>query len=162
MPLAIFIRTFIVSRRKKRRLINTAVACAILLYLYNEKMHHILVFIFWFYCFSITLCSTNNIPVIYNVSLEMLDYNSTIINGTCHDCLCTMIMNSTMISAFNCFQNNNTCEIFSKSLKTDSFSFMNNTASSVYFISLPINDSATAITSATQNTSSFTSQSLFS
>ncbi len=93
------------------------------------------------------------IPVIHNVSLQMPNYNSTTINGTCNECLCTMLLNITLIFAFNCFQNNRTCEIFSQSLNTNSFLLINNTASSVYFISLPTNDSTLASTSTTQNTS---------
>jgi hypothetical protein len=95
----------------------------------------------------------NRIPVIHNVSLQMLNYNSTIINGTCNECLCTMLLNITLIFSFNCFQNNNTCEIFSKSLDTNSFLLINNTASSLYFISLPTIDSTLEITSTAQTTS---------
>jgi hypothetical protein len=58
-----------------------------------------------------------------------------------------------LIFSFNCFQNNNTCEIFSKSLDTNSFLLINNTASSLYFISLPTIDSTLEITSTAQTTS---------
>jgi hypothetical protein len=102
----------------------------------------------------------NPVPVIYNVSLQMSDYNSTIINGTCNECLCAMVLNPTSIYAFNCFQNNATCEIFSNSFNTSSFSLRNNSASSVYFISLPTSDKSVATTVVAQSTSSFTSKSL--
>jgi hypothetical protein len=105
------------------------------------------------YYFAIIFSGMNRIPVIHNVSLQMLNYNSTTINGTCNECLCTMLLNITLIFSFNCFQNNKTCEIFSKSLNTNSFLLINNTASSVYFISLPTNDLTLAMTSTTQNTS---------
>jgi len=102
----------------------------------------------------------NQIPLIYNVSLQMSNYNSTIINGTCNECLCAMVLNPTSIYAFNCFQNNETCEIFSKAFNASSFLLRNNSASSVYFISLPISDKSLATTVVTQSTSSFTSKSL--
>jgi alpha-amylase/alpha-mannosidase (GH57 family) len=116
-------------------------------------MWHIFVYIFLFHYFETISSSVIHIPVIHNATLQMLDYNATIINGTCHECLCAMVLNTTSISAFNCFQNNNTCELFSKSLMTNSFSLINNSASSVYFISLPINNTVVAVTSIVQNTS---------
>ncbi len=101
-------------------------------------MHRIVIYIFLFYYFGTVVCSINHIPVIRNSSLQVLGYNSTIINGTCQECLCAMLLNSTSINSFNCFPNNKTCEIFSNSFLTSSFLLINNSASSVYFISLPI------------------------
>jgi hypothetical protein len=123
-------------------------------------MWRIFIYIFVFYPFETILSSMNPVPVIYNVSLQMSDYNSTIINGTCNECLCAMVLNPTSIYAFNCFQNNATCEIFSNSFNTSSFSLRNNSASSVYFISLPTSDKSVATTVVAQSTSSFTSKSL--
>ncbi len=119
-------------------------------------------YVFLFYYFEPISSSMNIvIPVIHNVSLQMLDYNSTTINGTCDECLCQMLLNTTLIYSFNCFQNNKTCEIFSKSLKTSSFLLMNNSASSIYFTSLPIDDETLTTTIAAQSTSNFISK-LFS
>jgi hypothetical protein len=116
-------------------------------------MWRIFSYVLVFYPFETILSSMNQIPVIYNVSLQMSDYNSTIINGTCNECLCAMVLNKTSIYAFNCFQNNGTCEIFSKAFNTSSFSLRNNSASSVYFISLPISDKSLATTVVAQSTS---------
>lgn len=79
-----------------------------------------------------------SVPVIRNVSLKIPGYNSTTINSTCHECLCAMLLNKTLISSFNCIYNNQTCELFSQSDNINSSMLMSNTASSVYFISLPI------------------------
>jgi hypothetical protein len=102
-----------------------------------------------------------NIPVIHNVSLQAFNYNSTTIDGTCHACLCAMLLNTTQISYFNCFPNNNTCEIFSKSFTIGSFSLINNSAASVYFLSLPINEIASTIISTAYTTSSLIGKSLY-
>jgi hypothetical protein len=123
-------------------------------------MWHIFVFVFIFHSIGTISSSINKIPVIHNVSLRLFGYNSTITNGTCDECLCAMLLNTTLISTFNCFQNNKTCEIWSNYLKTSSLSLMNNSASSVYFISLPINDITSETASSVQITSSFTSKSL--
>ncbi len=53
--------------------------------------------------FTISCSGINRIPVIHNISLQMVNYNSTIINGTCNECLCTMLLNLTLIFSFNCF-----------------------------------------------------------
>jgi len=74
-------------------------------------------------------------------------------NGTCHTCLCAMLLNPTEIFAFNCFHNNDTCQIFFMSFITNSFSLMRNSESSLYFLSLPINNGTLAITSAAHSTS---------
>jgi hypothetical protein len=123
-------------------------------------MWHILVYTFLFHHFNTISSSMHSVPVIHNVSLQMLNYNSTIMNGSCNDCLCAMFANATPIYAFNCFQNNKTCEIFSKSLETNSFSLMDNSASSVYFITLPVNQPILATTVVAQSTGSFESKSL--
>lgn len=42
--------------------------------------------------------------------------NALILNGTCEECLCNIIMNSSVLNvgSFNCFINNKTCQVFSK------------------------------------------------
>ncbi len=126
----------------------------------NYKMWHIFVYVLFFHSFETISMNTNPIPVISNVSLQVLDSSSTTMNGTCHTCLCAMILNTTEIFAFNCFHNNDTCQIFSKSFTTNSFSLMNNSESSLYFLSLPINNETSAITSAAYTTSSLMGKSL--
>ena len=124
-------------------------------------MWHISSYVFCLFFFETISSSINTIPVIYNVSLQLMNYNATIINGTCDECLCTMLLNMTSISAFNCFQNNKTCEMFYTSLETSSFLLMNNSASSVYFTSLPSDNQALTSTAIVQSTSSYRSELYF-
>jgi hypothetical protein len=119
----------------------------------NYKMWHVFVYVFLFHSFETISMSINSIPVISNVSLRVLDSSSTTMNGTCQTCLCAMILNTTQIFAFNCFHNNDTCQIFSKSFITNSFSLTNNSESSLYFLSLPINNGTSEITSTGYSTS---------
>ncbi|CAF1431045.1 unnamed protein product [Adineta steineri] len=65
-------------------------------------------------------------------------------------------MNTTQISYFNCFRNNQTCEIFSESVGTSELSLMNNLESSVYFLSLPVDDTQLSTTFIKENTSNST------
>ncbi|CAF4151282.1 unnamed protein product [Adineta steineri] len=90
--------------------------------------------------------------------MHISHFNSTTtINGTCDQCICLMLMNVTSISSFNCFRNNNTCEIFSKPVVTSQLSLVSNSNSSVYFISLPIDDIQLTTAAIQETTSSFTS-----
>ncbi|CAF0986704.1 unnamed protein product [Adineta steineri] len=79
--------------------------------------------------------------------------------GTCETCLCAMLLNRTQISSFNCFYNNFTCELFSENFTINSFSLVDNLASSVYFLSIPNINVTSTVTSTTQNTNSLTSTS---
>ena len=100
-----------------------------------------------------------SIPVIRNVSLKMSGYNSTTINSTCHECFCAMLLNKTSISSFNCIHKNQTCELFSLSLNTTSFSLISDTTSSVYFKSIPSIISISTVPPTDQATSSLLSKS---
>ncbi|CAF4051395.1 unnamed protein product [Adineta steineri] len=89
--------------------------------------------------------------------MHVSHFNSTtIINSTCDQCICLMLMNVTPISSFNCFRNNNTCEIFSESVVTSQLLLVSNSNSSVYFISLPINDIQLTTAAIQESTNSFT------
>lgn len=109
----------------------------------------------------VEICSgLDSIPVIHNASLNILGYNSTTINGTCDECLCVMLLNRISISAFNCIPNNKTCELFFLPLNTSLFWLRNNTASSVFFISLSGSSLATATASTAEDASNFPRKSL--
>jgi hypothetical protein len=125
------------------------------------QMWSIFICIFLFRSVEAISSIVTNIPVIHNVSLQAFNYNSTTINGTCDACLCAMLLNTTEISCFNCFSNNNTCEIFSKSFTIGSFSLINNSAASVYFLLLPINEIASTIISTAYTTSGLIGKSLY-
>ncbi|CAF0825837.1 unnamed protein product [Adineta steineri] len=101
--------------------------------------------------------SLTQVPVIHNVSMHVSHFNSiTIINSTCDQCICLMLMNVTPISSFNYFRNNKTCEIFSEAVVTSQLSLVSNSNSSVYFISLPIDDIQLTTSVIQETTSSFT------
>jgi len=108
-------------------------------------MWKILVCVFLIQHFATVSSSVKFVGLIRNVSLVMFNTNSTIINGTCHECVCVLLLNTTSFSFFICFQNSNICEMFSEPLKTGSFTFVNNSASLFYFFSLPIDDTTLTI-----------------
>ena len=62
--------------------------------------------------------------------------NAPIINGTCEECLCSIIKNSLEIGSFNCFINNNTCQLFSKANFYE-YWFNNDTEAIFYFLQEP-------------------------
>lgn len=98
--------------------------------------------------FETTTSNIARVPVIHHVSMSVVNYTSTTINATCNQCLCAMLLNLTMMSSFNCFPQNGTCEIFSSSLKTSALLLLNNSMSSTYFRSLPT-DVIAGLTTAT-------------
>ena len=79
------------------------------------------------------------IPVgaLHNVSVQLSDLNSTWVNGSYHECLCQMILNDSF-SSFNCFTNTNTCQMYSNTNRSRSYSVIRQQNSSFYFLSLPI------------------------
>jgi hypothetical protein len=119
----------------------------------NNKMWRIFVHIFLVHYIETRLISMNSIGIIQNVSLVMFNTNSTTINSTSKQCLCAILLNITSCSSFNCFKNNNTCEIFLKPLETGSFTLVNSSASSFYFFPFSINDMTSTIAPITQSSS---------
>lgn len=95
-------------------------------------------------------CDASRYGVIYNASLILYDINSTMISGTCEQCLCLLFNNGTY-SSFNCDQNRTTCEMYFDGQLSRSFSISSNASSRVYFISLPVDVTSTTTTS-TQTT----------
>jgi hypothetical protein len=102
----------------------------------NSKVLNFLIFISCFNLVKIFSSTTYTTGVIYNVSLTMSNTSLSIMNGTCEECLCAMLLNTTPIVAFNCFRTNTTCELFSTALAFESGSFrlMNDSSSSFYFV----------------------------
>ena len=74
----------------------------------------------------------HKIGVIHNVSMITSNGKSSIMNGSCNKCLCAMLMNATLISGFNCYKTNETCEFFSNALESGSFWLMNSSISTFY------------------------------
>ena len=87
---------------------------------------------------EIVSTSVQSVGIVHNVSVKTFIVNSTIVNGTCHECLCAVLSNRTSSFFFNCFSNNSTCEMFVEPLIMGSFVVVDNAASSFYFLSWPI------------------------
>jgi hypothetical protein len=85
-----------------------------------------------------TLSDGLTIGVIRNALLSISGANTTIINGTCQQCLCAIIGSAWDISSFNCFLNNHTCELFVEPLtNSSSVTLRNDLASVIYLLSPP-------------------------
>ena len=76
------------------------------------------------------------VGVIHNVSLTVLNTNTTRINGTCEQCVCSLLVGSAFF-ALNCFHDNRTCNLYSASNKNKPFSLITSGNVSLYFLSIP-------------------------
>ena len=94
-----------------------------------------------FVAFSLLLCMpfSNGFAygVIHNASLSFPSINSTIVNGTCNECLCAAVTGGRNISSFNCFLNNHTCQLFVELLVTSSVTLMSDSTTILYLLSPP-------------------------
>ena len=120
---------------------------------FDNKMWDIFVHVFLVHFIETISINTNSISVIRNVSLDVLDNNSTIINGTCRGCLCAVLLNITSSSSFNCFTNNNTRQMFSKSFETGSFTLVDTSTTSFYFFPFSTHETTSTPASTIQTTS---------
>ena len=80
--------------------------------------------------------TTVTIGIVQNVSLSLFQRTTTIINGTCETCLCTLISNPSLFS-FNCFNSNLTCEMHKTSDRNKPFNLVPFVRGVYYFTSLP-------------------------
>ena len=80
--------------------------------------------------------STVPFGVIRNISLKIPQGITTTVNGTCETCVCALVSNPSLFS-FNCFENNLTCEMYSKADQDKPFSLLDFATSAFYFLSLP-------------------------
>ena len=92
------------------------------------------------------------IGIIRNVTLDIPGANTTIINSTCDECVCSLLANPAFFS-LNCRSDSLTCELYSTQDQNRSFSLLSGTSTSFYFRSLPafddecVNDITGALTS---------------
>ena len=77
-----------------------------------------------------------SVGVIRNVSLKMVQANTTTIHGTCQTCLCALFADPSLF-AFNCFIDNLTCEMYSKLDQNKPFTLVDLAMSVFYFFSFP-------------------------
>ena len=88
--------------------------------------------------FPILLRQIDAIPlgIIQNVSLVSTGSPITIFNGTCKQCVCQMVQDSTFF-ALNCFPNENRCEMHPQSAQSATLQLVDEQTSTFYFLSLP-------------------------
>ena len=95
-------------------------------------------------CLTLVVCdsvrliasTTVTIGIVQNVSLTLFQSTTTIINGTCETCLCTLISDLSLFS-FNCFKSNLTCEMHRMSDRNKPFELVPFVLGVYYFTSLP-------------------------
>jgi hypothetical protein len=60
-----------------------------------------------------------------------------IANGTCNECLCMMLTSTQIVQSFNCFQFNDTCQLFTDYSSSSTYEMKTNLNSMFYFLYLP-------------------------
>ena len=87
---------------------------------------------------QLTLIGLNavSIGIIRNTSLAIPNTNATIINGSCEQCVCRLLADSTFF-AFNCLHVDVTCQLHSVLNQSQPSVLITNTNASFYFRSLP-------------------------
>ena len=88
------------------------------------------------YQVAIVAVNAVSIGIIRNASLNIVGASATTVNGTCEECVCTLIANSTFFS-LNCFPDNLTCQLHSVSDRNQPFSLIDGVSTLYYFLSLP-------------------------
>ena len=91
-------------------------------------------------CFSLFHCyeiDAIQVGLIRNMSFTIANTNSTIINGTCQECLCRMAFDA-QFSSFNCHTNNQTCQMHSKTNQSQTVNAIVSSSTHFYFFSLPL------------------------
>jgi len=63
--------------------------------------------------------------------------SGTIVNGTCNECICTMLTSMQNVRSFNCFPSNNTCELFGNYSSSFIYTIQNQSNNIFYFLQLP-------------------------
>ena len=85
---------------------------------------------------SIENSDATSIGLIPNVSLWFSNASPSLIDGDCQQCLCSLTLNPNF-SSFNCYTNNQTCQIHHQSDQNQSFQLIPSLVSVFYFLSLP-------------------------
>ena len=77
-----------------------------------------------------------SLGIIRNVSLAIPGANSTLVNGTCEECVCSLLANPTFFS-HNCRSDTLTCELYATQDQNRPFNLLSGTSTAFYFRSLP-------------------------
>jgi len=107
----------------------------------------------WHRCISVFLLFLPRMIAIQVGSIQnaSLIASGTIVNGTCNECICTMLTSIQNIRSFNCFPHNNTCELFGNYSSSFIYTIKNESNNIFYFLQLP------TITTVTDNPVTITS-----
>lgn len=90
-------------------------------------------------CFTLLMLFMMNaaekitLHAISNVSISIQNATSIRVNGTCEQCICHLLFNKTSATAFNCFKQNETCELFFEPLDSSTIVIHNDSTSVFYF-----------------------------
>ena len=85
---------------------------------------------------TVVTVSSTRVGIIPNISLTLFGTNTTIANGTCEDCVCFLLANTSFFS-LNCFHDNLTCELHAKLDQNKPFTLATGVKASFYFLALP-------------------------
>ena len=88
------------------------------------------------------------VGIIRNVSLTISEGNPTTIHDTCQSCLCGLLSNSWLFG-WNRFNDNLTCQMYSKADQSKPFSLVYSSGSTFYFLSFPTYVQSESVTSST-------------
>ena len=77
-----------------------------------------------------------SVGIIHNVSLGFFNASTTIINGSCEECVCSLLANTSFFS-LSCFHDNLTCQLHSQVDQNKPFTLSTSSHVSFYFVSLP-------------------------
>lgn len=75
------------------------------------------------------------ISTVSHISISVPNTASVLVNGNCQQCLCHIIVNTSDTTSFNCFTNNDTCQLFSIPLDTSEITAHKDSNSVFYFFS---------------------------
>ena len=108
-------------------------------------MRSALVFLLWIHQLTDSEVRSVSVGIIRDVSLDIIDADPTIVNGTCEDCVCSLLADPAFF-ALNCRSDDLVCELHSTQDQNRSFNLLAATGTSFFFLSLP-----TFVATATMN-----------
>lgn len=82
--------------------------------------------------------ATIRLGVVYNTSIIASTSKSFMIYGNCKQCFCNISQNFRNATSFNCFLNNNTCQVFTESIDEMNIKIVQNSNTIFYFLQNPL------------------------
>jgi hypothetical protein len=103
------------------------------LILYQSEVVMFILLVLLYSC-TLRTSSTIQVGIIQNFSL--IASSHVVVATTCHECVCTMLTNSS-IFALNCVAINSSCQLLSNYSTSFVYSIQSNANSTFYFLQLP-------------------------